>query len=202
MFHDEGSIRIPDLVHTATFPIYGLINNSLGFSVRSVSQGNIGEPPKLYSIGFTFSREISPGTMGYFKIGSSTKQQMIVYNSEISSHTSLDHRFSMDTIVFEQYQLPDAVRRQAGNPHTTKGEFVIDSTVFTGKIHSWSQPYQISWFLLEHERMIFSGSIFGFSENMLIQLLQELVIISHRDEVLERYQQELDQASTMRDIYS
>ena len=66
---------------------------------------------------------------------------------------------------------------------------------FSGEIRYWTQPYQISRFFFADTETILSGFTFGPSYKELLSLLKGLVIINHRDDLLEQYQHELDQES-------
>jgi hypothetical protein len=183
------SSSIPELVHEAPFSVYGLIDSPLELAVCSVSWGSANA--QCTSIGLTFSSPRYSERRENITIHSiDAHQSGIVYNPKDASGNPL---FDLDAQLFEMYRLSDDVRKQARSPQVVEGTFPIADVVFTGEIHYWSRPHQLSWFHLTSDETLLDGSTFGPSLQDLLQLLKEAVIINHHDDLLVQYQQELDQ---------
>lgn len=70
---------------------------------------------------------------------------------------------------------------------------VIDGVPFTGEIRHWSQPYQLSLFRLTSAKTVLSGTARGPSQDEVFQLLKGLRGINEQEELLARYQREMDE---------
>jgi hypothetical protein len=183
------SPSIPELVHEAPFPVYGLIDSPLELAVCSVSWGSAST--RCTSIGLTFSNPRYPERRQNITIDSlDAHQSGIVYNPKDASGNPL---FDLDAHLFEMYRLSNDVRKQAGSPQVVEGTFPIADVVFTGERRYWSRPYQLSGFHLTSDETLLDGSTLGLSLQDLLQLLKEAVIINQHDKLLIQYQQELDQ---------
>ena len=186
---DKDRIHIPQLVHTASFLVYGLVDKPLELTVCSASKGSMNG--QLTSIGFTFSSPLYPGERDNYEISSSdAKQQGVVYDLKDPTKGPL---FDFDSTLFQQYHLSNEERAQAGKPYVWEGEFTVADSVFFSKIRYWSHPHQLSLFLLQGEETVLSGRAYGPSYQELLQLLKGLQTINHRDGLLMQYQYELDQ---------
>jgi hypothetical protein len=91
-------------------------------------------------------------------------------------------------------------------PPLWTGECTIAGKVFAGEIRRWSYPPEFAqvlpaayqqreqtMFYLKGEETIVGGHVCGPSVDELLLLLRCLVVLNHRDDLLEQYQRELDQ---------
>jgi hypothetical protein len=189
-------LNIPKLVHSAQFPVYGLIDHPDELSICSVSRGGIGEPLKLNSIGFIFSSPRYSEERDNFVISSAgpdIEEQgnaSIIHDLKDPSEGPL---FDFDTTLFQYYRLSEKERTQVGSPSVWEGTFSIADIAFSAKIRHWSSFHKISLFLLKAEKSFLTGQAYGPSYDELMHLLLNLQIINNQENVLRRYQYELDQ---------
>jgi hypothetical protein len=166
----------PALVQALPFPAYGLVGHPLDLSVCSVSWGQSGH--YLTSFGVTYS---------------SFRYPQVRENVEIFSRDTKDR-----SVV---YRPPEQ-----GSPPFWQGELRIDGKVFTGEIFRWSLPQEIArqlpqssmqegtaMFYLRGKETVLSGKVRGPSVEEVPGLLQGLVILNDRADLIEQYQQELEQ---------
>lgn len=196
MFNDSQPGNVPELVRSAHFPVYGLTDHPDGFSTCGISTGYFGEPLKLSSISFTYSSPHYPekrDNLVVSSIDASTEQQgniRIVYDLKDPSEGRL---FDLDTNLFQHYRLGEKEQTQIGHPSIWEGTLSIAGVTFLAKTRHWSSSHLLSLFLLKSEKTILSGQAYGPSHENLLQLLQALQIINHQEDLLKRYQSELDQ---------
>ncbi len=179
-YHDENHhVLIPALVRLAAFPIYGLIDNPLELSLCSLGTGG-GVWHGIIDISFTFSSPRYPEEREIFTLASSAPQERnFIYDAELA----------IESLFWSYRQLE---RAQFGSPSLWEGEIIIAGVTFSGTIHSWSQPQQLSLFRLKGEKTILSGHSFGLEYDNLLSLLKAAQPINEQDDVLAQYQRELD----------
>ena len=101
--------------------------------------------------------------------------------------------FDFDTTLFQYYHFSEKERTQVGSPSVWEGAFSIADITFSAKIRHWSSSHKLSLFLLKAEKSILKGQAYGPSHDELMHLLLNLQIVNSREDVLRRYQYELDQ---------
>lgn len=174
----QPQISISLLMQAMPFPVYGLVGNPQDLAVCSVSREYAGH--RLTDVGLTFSSPRYPG---------------VRENLELSSHDAKDQ-----SVIYQPMG--------QGEPPFWQGECTIDGRKFTGEIRRWAFPQEVAqqlppgysqggtaMFYLKGEETVLSGLVRGPSVEELSGLLQNLVVLNNRADLLEQYQRELDQES-------
>lgn len=191
-FWDERHhLHLQNLVSLLAFPLYGPADNPFGLKLTcslSTRQGI----NYISSVGLVFSSPRYPHPSGNFEIESSDARERNVLfpTKDVLAAGGFD--FDPDSNLFQTY-LSEAQQARIGRPTSWEGDLIIAGTAFTGELSHWTQPVQLSRFLLRSEQIILSGSAYGFTQEELFQLLQSMQPLNHLDEVLSRYQQEYDE---------
>ena len=179
---------IPEIVHLAAFPIYGIVNNSFILAIRSFCYGKM--VAKISSTTFIFSSSLDASEREHVEIASfDAKERSIIHNSNISSSL---HTNNNDWIL-RRYHISYEEQKNISKPFLLKKEFTVGTISFTGELWHCSQPYHLSVFSLRSEKTVLAGSACGLSEREMLSLLENLEVVNDRDDVLMRYQCELDQ---------
>lgn len=188
-FYDEKhQVRISEIVRAASFPIYGVVGNSLGLAIRSFCYGKTGY--RLISITFIFSNPLYANGRKHVEIASfDAKERSIVHDSNISNNL---HTNNNDWLL-RRYHISYEGQKQISKPFLLKRDFTIGTVSFTGELWHCSQPYHISVFTLKNEKTVLSGSACGPSEQEIISLLEHLEPVNEHNDILTQYQHELDQ---------
>jgi hypothetical protein len=176
---EQHRLSLPALVENLAFEVYGLVDNPLGLSVCSVSWGRSGGP-HLTSFGVTYS---------------SPRYPRVRENFELSSRDAKDRGV--------------AFRSPAqGSSPLWQGECRIAGKLFTGEICHRPFPKAMARqlppsfvqeeegrtrFSLKGEATVLSGTFRGPSVEEVLLLLQGLVVLNDRADLLEQHQRELDQ---------
>lgn len=173
--------RVTDLVHLASFPVYGVFDNAFDFSVCGLGvSGDVWGG--IREVLFVFSSERYQQERENLVITSSyAREPYIYYDPEQAVH---------DLIM--RYRLDEEQQEQAGNPPAWEGEMIIDNVMFNGEIRHWSQPFHLSLFRLTSEKTMLTGNACGPSQDELFHVLKGLRIINEQDALLARYQREFD----------
>ncbi len=187
---EQGQVSIPKLIQAATMPIYGVIGSPFGLTVRSFNWGHAGY--RLVSVGFTFALPTFADARASFSITSfDSRERSIAWEPVDSSGNPL---INENARLFESYHLNSEERAAAGSPQLVENDFTIAGVLFSGELRYWSQPYPLFGFFLKHEEAILVGSAFGLSQQDVMQLLEQLIILNNRAELLAQYQTELEQS--------
>ncbi len=180
---------VPEIIHQAQFPVYGLVDHPLDLVVCSYEVN--GFHNRYSAIGFGYSSFRYPQARVNVSIVSlSPHREGIVYDAKDAAGKLLRDG---DAELFDTYQLSHEVRKQAGNPKIFSKTLSIAETIFTGEIRYWSHPHQLSRSFLTSEETLLAVSTFGPSLEELLQLLQATTVINSLEDLLAQYQQELDQ---------
>jgi hypothetical protein len=179
---ERHHVRIPDLVHLASFPVYGIADRASDFSVSGLgTEGGVWGG--IEGISFHFSSPRYPQQYEHFDITSSVpRQRHVVYYPDLAM-----------TDLFIRAGLSGTEEGQVGQLSRWEGGMVIDDMTFTGEIRHWSQPYQLSLFRLIGAKTVLSGTARGPSQDEVFQLLKGLRAINEQAELLAEYQHEMDE---------
>lgn len=198
MRHSGRLTTIPDVVHVAPFPVYGLFDRPLGLSVSVHGQG-ISHLGNLIHISFSFT---SPHYPNIHSLSSYAAQNANFQVMSIDAAVQLPERenmvFDFDGSIFVDYtktflqeHQPGAnEQQQAGDPLVWEGTFSLSNTSFTSTVLYWDSPLPTATFLLKSETTILMGGAHGPSYEELFHLIESLQIINDRDDVLRQYQYE------------
>ncbi len=129
----------------------------------------------------------------------------------------VEMRFNVDAIAPKLFAgLPPEVRTALGDercklhctrvhsmlwryvPDLLRRPLTIEGNVFAAELLAWPRPRTLCAFQLERDvmgpiRSVISGSAYGVAFERLVEILQALVIINHRGELLAQYQTDLDE---------
>jgi hypothetical protein len=200
MRHDERPKTIPEAVHAASFPVYGLADHPLDLFVSSHGLG-ISHLGNLMHICLVFT---SPRYSNTHPYNLSTPQSKNFEVLSIDAAAQLPERehmvFDLDGHVFADYtkaffqahHCSEKEQKQAGDLRIWEGVLSLTRTSFTGKVLYWESPLQISTFFLKSEETILMGGAFGPSYEELVQLLEGLLVINDRDDLLRQYQNDFE----------
>jgi hypothetical protein len=203
MRHEDRPQTIPETVHAAPFPVYGLTNHP--FDLSLVSHG-LGISPLgnliHVSLAFTSPRYSDPSLSSSSSQKSENFQlisvdaaaqrperEQMVFGLEDSSGGQF---FNDETGVLRHHQFSEEEQKKAGSPLIQEKTLPLGDVVFSGKMLHWEQPVQVSAFLLKSEKTILIGNAYGPSYEELDQLLKGLQIINHQDYLLKQYQHEFE----------
>jgi hypothetical protein len=192
-YQDERHrIRIADLIHLLSFPVYGIAGNPLDLTLCCSLSMSLGIN-YISSVGLVFSSPRYPLMRENFEIvASDTRERHIMYDTK-NIPGPAHPAFDPDIRLFQRYSLSGGERELAGNPSAWEGDLTIAGVLFTGELYHWSQPAQLSRFFLKSEKTILTGNAYGPSEDELFQLLTGLQVINQQDDILAHYQREYDE---------
>ncbi|MBE3561547.1 MAG: hypothetical protein IMW89_20350 [Ktedonobacteraceae bacterium] len=173
-------------IKRATWTVYGFAENPDNLTVQGYSLQEYGEDVQLVGIGFSF--KTSPGSRP-LKIFALTSGN--AHENTVSKVSSLDEHEIFH--IFQECGLDVNTIRSAAIPERQSCHLTIEGSLFVGEFYSWMQPCLISGFKFISEHTILMGSACGFLATEVLALLRDLVSINHRDEVILRYQRELEQ---------
>lgn len=202
MNHDDQPRTIPETVHAASFPVYGLVNHPLELFVRSFGLG-ISHLGSLISTSFTFSSPHHSDTrFSYYSV--KNKIFEITSVDAAAQHSEREHMlfdleeppedqvFSDEARwLFQDHHFSEEEQKQAGSPVIWRGTLSLAHTAFSGKILSWKPPLRVSQFLLKSEETILLGNAYGPSDTEILRILEGLQAINSQDDLLRQYQQEI-----------
>jgi hypothetical protein len=202
MHHENQTRTVLESVHSATFPVYGLSGHPRGFAIVKHGLG-ISHFASLASVSFVFTNShFSDSTDAphfkkseNFQITSadatmqSPDGKQIIFDLE---DTSEDQLFNGKRGLFRDYHFSKEEQKQADGPFIWEGILSLGDAAFSCKVLHWRSPLQVSRFLLKSEETILIGNAYGPSYNDLIQLLKDLQIINHQDNLLRQYQYEFE----------
>jgi hypothetical protein len=200
MRHEDRPKRIPEAVQATHFPVYGLVNHPFDLSVCSHGLG-ISPLAHLMSISLTFTsprysssprHAVRSQNFEITSVDTTAQQQERVHMIFELKDQSEGRFFDKRTGQFRLYDFSEEAQKQAGNPLVWEGMLSIADTVFSGKILHWAHLLQFSAFLLKSEKTLLIGHAYGPSYDELIQLLENLQVINHQDNLLNQYQYEFD----------
>ncbi|HEY5004530.1 MAG TPA: hypothetical protein VII61_15310 [Ktedonobacteraceae bacterium] len=179
---------ISALIPLCTFPVYGLIGKPLGLSsgYRLSWQGDVRHG--MGSLSFSFSNPHYPQTHNTLELCSSDPRERNIFYDQEQAIETLFWQYSQE----EPEQYSPEKRAQFGAPSIWEGEITIDDISFSGTIHYWSQPEQITLFRLKGEKVILSGHSFGLTYEDLLQVLESAQPINEQDDIIAQYQQAAD----------
>lgn len=186
---EEQPVTLIQLVPAAPMPIYGLSGNPLGLTVCSFLWGYTGH--ELNRVGLTFVRSASRQTQSNFTITSFDAQLVRIKEADSSW-------FDRDAAVFREYGLSAEERTEAAITEHFEKNFMISGSLFSGEIRLWSHPQKLAAFSFEQEETLLAGSAFDLPQHELLELLDQLVPINNRPDLLAQYQAELEYNRALR----
>jgi hypothetical protein len=205
MRHENGVILLRSVFETvqaAPFPVYGLHDHPFDHSVSSHGLG-ISHLGFLISVTFTFT---SPRYSDSHPRHSYKSKNFEITSIDAATQRPEREHMAFDLEepsegqvfndhagwLFQDHHFSEEEQKQAGSPLIWTGTFSLVNAIFSGKILSWNPPLHISTFLLKSEETILVGNAYGPSNEELIQLLKSLQVINHQDDLLRRYQREVE----------
>jgi len=202
MLHEDRPRTIPETVHAASFPVYGLTDHPLDLSVSSYGTG-ISHLSNLISVSFTFT---SPRYADPYAYNRHTAKSENFQLTSIDAATQRPEREQMTfdledpsegqifndkaEWLFQDHHFSEAEQKQAGKPVIWEGTLSLATAVFSGKVLHWKHPLHVSLFLLKADETVLIGNAYGPSYEELMQLLEGLQVMNHQDDLLRQYQHE------------
>ncbi len=202
MRHEDRPRTILEAVHAAPFPVYGLTNHLFDLSLSGHGLG-ISHLGNLIHVSLLFtspryfyshpSYRYSPKGENFRIISIDAKAQRperecTVFNLE----DIYEQFFNNKSEVFGQPHLSEEEQNQAGSLSVEEKTLPLAHTVFSGKMLHWKRPLQASAFLLKSEETILIGNAYGPSDQEIMQILGDLQVINHEDNLLRQYQYEFE----------
>lgn len=199
MRHEDVLQTLADTISAATFPVYGIANHLLDLSLSSNGAG-ISHLGHFMSVTLVFT---SP-RYGLHRPYSAKSQNVqltsldaIVQRPERENmffaldELSEEQYFDSETGVFRHYHFSEEEQKQVGSAVIREEKFSIADINFFGKVSYWHAPLKISKFLLRSEDTVLIGETYGLPFDELIQVLEGLQVVNHRDDLLKQYQDDL-----------
>ena len=200
MRHEDRPKTIPEAVHAAPFPVYGLADHPLDLSVSSHGTG-ISHLSNLISVSFIFTspRYADPSPNNRYALKSKNfqltsidaatqhpeREQMIFDLADPSEGQIFNDKAEW---LFQDHHFSEEEQKQAGKPVIWEGTLSLATTVFSGKVLHWKRPLHVSLFLLKADETVLTGNAYGPSYEELMPLLESLQVINHQDDLLKQYQ--------------
>lgn len=207
MRHEEGAAllgNVLEAVHAAPFPVYGPVGHPLDLALSNQGVG-ISHFGNFMSASLIFTTPrysypypwlcYSPKSKNFELISvdgavqRSEKEHMVFDLEEPSEGQVFNDQTEW---LFQEHHFSEEERKQAGSPITWEGTITLAHTAFSGKMLYWRRPLHVSTFLLKSEETILTGKTCGPSDEELMQLLEGLQVLNQQDDVLKRYQYEIE----------
>jgi hypothetical protein len=199
MRHEDRPRTIPETVHAALFPVYGLSGHPLDLSLSSHGLG-ISHLGNLIHVSLLFTSPRYSNSYPYSHYFPKSGNFQIISVDAAAQHPEKEHMvfeladpsngqfFDNKIGVFGQHHFSEEEQKQAGGPIVWKKTLRLANAIFSGKILHWRRPLRASAFLLKSAETILIGDAYGPSDEELMQLLEGLQVINHQDDLLGQYQ--------------
>ncbi len=164
IFHDKWHrVQLDKLIAGAEMSIYGVYGNPLGLTLSSLQtkSGSRG----LQVITLIFHRASPVKASCIFRVS------------------------SIDFYSLRRFRWPEEAT-ELNTAERLEQSFSISDISLVAEIHWWEHEER-SQFTLRGEQTFLMGDTSGFSQVELFQLLEHLVIVNHRPELISQYQAEL-----------
>lgn len=201
----RGPTRITQIIQSAPMPVYGLSGQPLGLTACSGIQWEQSAKDQanntVSSVEFRFVLPFSRSKSNNFRTGNFTIRSTAPEEPWLMGNpTDILREFSSDpNLAFKDYGWRPKERAQARSPQIVEQQFIIADLPFSGAIAYWSQPHQLAVYALTHEGTTLGGRITGKAFRLslpeLRSLLEQLVIVNDRPELLAQYEAECKQNS-------
>lgn len=177
-------------------PVYGLADHPLGLTACSGMQWEQSEKEPanntVTSIEFRFLLPFPRSQSNNFKTGNFTIRSLIP-----KEPWDLKDILASDAhLVFRAYDLNAKERAQAGNPQIIEQDFLIADLLFSGGLVHWVPP-ELTMYTLQHEgtnlASRITGTAFRLSLAEVTSLLEQLITVNDRPDLLTQYQAECRQ---------
>jgi hypothetical protein len=189
MWDAHRSISMIEQIRRASFPIYGPEDQPFNFTICGFSIGT--RVDKLVRIGFCFAESSITKEKESFYLESSNPQMPGGYYPLIGDLISSPLNFHYR--LFEKYHFGAEIPQFAATFSKWEGEFVTRGETLFGESYSWLHPRQMVLFLFRGEQTLLYGDAIGLTGDHLLGHLQHLVPVNQREDLLTRYQHELDE---------
>jgi len=187
--NESGKISIIKVINAAPMPVYSFSDQFFSLRLHGYTWSHVNG--RINSIGFTYGDSASSLKPGMFTVTSfDPLDRSIAWSQEDFQVASL---VDTDNKLFQHFHFSGEKRQEAGNPQILENTFTVGDNLFSGEIRYWSEPYQIAGFFLKQEKVILTGSAFGLTQSEILQLLEKLIIINDRTELLIQYESLLNQ---------
>lgn len=200
---ESGHIRLAELVGAAHFPVYGLDGHPLGLTFgREVGYSGIGN--LLSSVTLSFAYPATGEVSRSIAVTSARPADSWVIAPADWVSIPLDTPlYGEDSKLFARHRTVDDARH-AG---ITDAHLLIDhlpiadvpfaDVPFAARLQFWSRPDPEWRVTLRQPEQLDGDTIFcsvrGLAGNELLTLLEQLIAINHRGDLLARYQTEHEQ---------
>ncbi len=192
--------RIVDIVRIASFPVYGLVGRPLGLTLQgtgicsSSQRPHDGLPTSVSQISLHFAYPSgSRGPSRRLSVTSTGKDAPISAPPDWRYIATDTEVFDVDGKPFARYGTLEALERApAIPPHVLVDRFPLASEVYGARIQRWEQPHPEHTFTLFGTWGHIDGRASGVAAEELLRVIEALVPINERPELLEQYQAEVD----------
>jgi len=203
-FRDErGYLRVDWLVGAARFPVYGLDGHPLGMTFGvNVGCSSMGEQLTGVTIGFAHppvgdvDRSIAVTSVARTDAWAGATADWV--------HLPLDTPlYDEDARRFARHRTVDEARRAGiAHAHLLIDRVLVAGTPFAARLQFWSRPDPEWRVTLQQsgraDGIIIAGTATGLSGNELVYLIERLVVINKRSDLLTRYQEEYERRHPFR----
>ena len=195
---ESGHIRLTELVGAARFPVYGLDGHPLGLTFgREAGYSGIGD--LLASVSLSFAYPATGEVSRSIAVTSARPTDSRVIAPADWLHFPLDVPLSdEDGKLFARHRTVGEARR-AGitDAHLLIDHLPIADIPFAARLQFWPRPDPEWQVTLRQPEQPSGDTIFcsvrGLAGNELLTLLEQLIAINHRGDLLARYQTEHEQ---------
>ncbi len=192
---DDGHFRVDRIVQAAASPVYGLAGHPFGLSFQGMGYSGVGPrtPPSVIAVSCIFvspPTEPVPYSITIESRGPDVPPPVAASWVDAPPGTPFSDE---DGKPFARY--PTLAAARSAGAITT--QLLIDTLVVAGdpfvtKIQQWSRPEQEHHAVLQGPRALVTVSALELSGTRLLDLLEQLIIINARPDLLAQYQNEHD----------
>jgi len=192
---DDGRFRVDRIVQAAVPAVYGLAGHPFGLSFQGMSYSSVGPktPPSVVAVSCTFASprtETVPYSITIGSRGPDVPPPVAASWIDAPPGTPFSDE---DGKLFARY--PTLAAAHSAGAITTQlliDTLVVAGDTFSAKIQQWSRPEQEHHAVLQGPRALVTVSALGLSGPRLLDLLEQLIIINARPDLLAQYQNEHD----------
>ena len=192
------NMNVQEIVQQAVIPVYGVIGKA--FELQTVSIGK-----SFRKVDHTNEQLLTSVTLGF--LSEYTRGKPVVVNlHSYNNHDEETRRntlhmlqqpplpqLSMDARTLRLFRFNEGQLRQLGKPDVITMNETIAEQYFSTEIHHWPLASQPSWFSLVNTDRLLLGETLGLSKDEVMMLFQQCIVINDHLDIINQYQQELDQ---------
>jgi len=203
-FRDErGYFRIDRLIDAAHFPVYGLDGHPLGM-VFGMEVGHASADERVTAVTVSFAHppvgEVEQSIAVTSAVGTNSWSRATADWVHLPLDAPL---YDEDAKLFARRRTVDDARRAGiADAHLLIDRLLIAVTPFAARLQFWSRPdpeWRVALRQAGHANSItIDGTATGLSGDEVVRLIERLVVINRRSDLLTRYQAEYERRHPFR----